>query len=375
LASLSGLGAGTPGSTPAKAKEDPSSGALAQAVAPAADSIWSRLSFYGDGRLRAESTFDQPNGEDRHRGRMRLRVGAVYHWTEELRAEARISTAAPGADANNPHWDFGDGADGFEGANLVLDRFFLAWKPHEDWTLRGGKFPHAFASPPVFGEFLWDADVQPAGLAAIWAPGDKVFDLRAVEYVAVENGGDSDPAMFGLQGNVTARVTERLSLQLSSCYSHWSSLGAGAGVLANQGNTDVAGDFSILEGFVAATWDGGPLERTTGFVQSMHNVADDDDEEVGYALGLQFGKSGKRGDANVFGVRYDLDANAVYSPVAQDDTPIGGTGIGTGMEGWILGGQYFLTDELSFKLWVLSSDADAADDPFRLRFDVDFKFR
>lgn len=353
--------------------------APAPAVAPPPPSVWDRLSFYADGRLRAESTFDQPNGEDRHRGRMRFRVGGLYDITDDVRAEARLSTAAPGDDANNPHWDFGDGADGFSGTEVKLDRFFLDWTACPQWTLRGGKFPHAFTSPPVFGELVWDADVHPAGVAAIWSPaasgsGPK-FDVRAVEYIAVENGADSDAAMFGLQGNVQVNASSATKVQAALSYSAWSSLNPNGAALGNQGNTDVTGDFGIVEGFVAGIYEGGPLGRTTAFVQAMHNADDDDGEEDGLALGALVGKSGKQGNTNLFAVWYELDANAVFSPVAQDDTPITGTGIGDGMEGVILGGQYFITDNFSIRIWGLTSDADAAEDPFRARVDLDFKVR
>ncbi len=347
----------------------------------AADSIWKRLSFYSDGRMRAESTFDQPNGHDRHRGRMRLRVGSLYDVTENVRAEARLSTAAPNDDANNPHWDFGDGAGGFSGSEVKLDRFNVAWATDEDVTLRVGKFAHAFASPPIMGEFVWDNDVNPAGVAAVWDPkaseSGTDFDLRAVEYVAVESSSDSEPTMFGVQGNVSLKTSAKTRVELSASYSDWSSLGAAASDLAadNQGNTDVTGDFAILEAFVAGTYEGGPLERTTAFVQGMKNRDDEANEDTGVALGAQLGRSGKMGDRNLFAVWYDLDANCVFSPVAQDDTPITGTGIGTGMDGVILGGQYFVTDNLSIKLWALTSDADAADDPLRIRLDLDFKIK
>jgi len=348
-------------------------------AAPKPDSIWDRLSFYADGRLRAESTFDQPNGEDRHRGRMRFRVGANYQVTEDVRAEARLSTAADGNDSNNPHWDFGDGADGFKGAQTVLDRFYLDWKANPDLSVRGGKMPHAFTGPPVFSEFMWDGDVQPAGVTALWASkaddGSVGFDLRAAGYVAVENGADNDPTMGGLQANLYLQPSKDSKVQVSASYSKWGSLDAAGGALANQGNTDVAGDFGILEGFVSGSLEGGPLDRTTLFVQAMHNGEHDDNEGDGLAVGAQLGKSGKKGDANVFAVWYDLEANSIFSPVAQDDTPISGSGVGSGMEGVILGWQYFITENLSIKVWALTSDADAADDPVRYRLDLDFRVR
>jgi hypothetical protein len=349
------------------------------APAPKVETIWDRLQFYGDGRLRAEATLDQPNGEDRYRGRMRVRVGANYEILEDLKAEARLTTSSDGNDANNPHWDFGDGADGFRGSDVLLDRFYLDWAAAQGLSLRGGKQPHVFASAPVFGDFVWDSDVQPAGVSAQWgrkSDSGAGFDVRAAGYVAVENGADDDPAMGGLQGNLYLPAGDDLKFQVSASYADWSSLQAGPGLAAsNQGNTDPTADFNVLEGFVSCVLEAGLLGRTTLFVQAMHNTEDDAGESDGFAGGLQFGKSSKKGDANVFAVLYALDANCIFSPVAQDDTPIAGTGLGTGMEGVLAGGQYMITDNLSLKLWALTSDADAAEDPVRLRFDIDFRIK
>jgi hypothetical protein len=107
----------------------------------------------------------------------------------------------------------------------------------------------------------------------------------------------------------------------------------------------------------------------------MYNVEGDTDEDTGYSLGAIFGRSGKKGDGNIFGAWYDLEADCLFSPVAQDDTPIPGTGDGTGMTGVLLGGQYFIPDNLSIRLWGLTSDADAAEDPYRIRIDIDFSIK
>jgi len=340
-----------------------------------ASDIWSRLHFDANGRMRAEATFDQPSGEDRYRGRMRFRIGASYDIMETLTAKARLSTASDGRDANNPHWDFGDGSDSFQGGDLVFDRFFLDWTPCECSDFRVGKIPHVLAQPPVFSELMWDQDVNPTGIGAIWdvgSSGDFSGDLRLAEYIAVENSSQSDPAMFGVQGNLRWAAEEDLGIDLSTSFSAWSNLNDSTGQLGNQGNTDVMGDFGIWESFLAATFEGGPLGRTQGFVEYMNNVDDDTGEDTGFAIGVKAGKGGHQGDKNVFLTWYDLDANAVFSPVAQDDTPIAGTGVGTGMTGVIVGGQYYVRDNVSLKLWVLTSDADAAEDPVRVRFDLDF---
>src|SRR5262245_24264831 len=169
-------------------------------------SIWDRLSFYANGRIRAEATFDQLNeDDDRWRGRMRFRIGSRYVIDPGLTAEARLSTASDGRDANNPHWDFGDGADGFQGGDIVFDRFYLDWQQSEQLDLRAGKQPHIFQMPPVFGELEWDEDVQPAGVTATWKPkteGSLSGDLRVAEYIVRENSTDTDANMLGVQGNL-----------------------------------------------------------------------------------------------------------------------------------------------------------------------------
>src|SRR5262245_12706352 len=110
--------------------------------------IWDRLQFYANGRMRGEATFDNVDAntgndiDDRYRGRFRFRFGAKYELTEDMMLEGRLSTSSDGNDANNPHWDFGDG-DGFNGSGIVMDRFFLDWDAKNDIHVLVGKQPHA----------------------------------------------------------------------------------------------------------------------------------------------------------------------------------------------------------------------------------------
>jgi hypothetical protein len=347
------------------------------ASAQAEDSPLSeRLTFYGDGRIRVESDQQRPSADPRTRGRLRFRAGARYQVTNDVRAEARLSTTS--GDPNNPHWDFGSGAGGFDGSQVVLDRLFLKWSAHSKLQLQAGQFPHAFAEPPVMGEFVWDADVHPAGAAIVVGPGkgsDPSFDVRGVAYVAKLSSNESDPTMVGGQGNLYLPAGKSTNVQLSSSIMSWLNLDEGGGVPGNQGNTDPMADFLVLEGFLAVTRAGGPLGRTSAFVQAMHNLEDDAGEDTGWAAGLGLGPSGREGAWNVWGVYYDLDANCVFSAPAQDDTPISGTGAGMGMNGGILGVRYWLRDHFSIRAWGLTSAAELDDDPFRLRVDVEFDVR
>lgn len=343
-------------------------------------SIWERLELYANGRLRWESTFEQPNGEDRHRGRLRFRVGGSYAVLDDVTVHARLSTSSDGVDANNPYWDFGDGGDGFEGGEVVLDRFWAGWRAGDWVELRAGKLPHAFVKPPVLGELHWDDDVQPAGFAAVLSCPESAesFDLRLVKYTAVESGGDDDPSMLGAQANFRCPDVAGLELSASSSVSHWSNLGPGAGSLQNQGNTTAGGgvlasDFTVWETFVAVTHPGGPLGRTQAFAQYWDNLAES--SQRGYAVGGSLGELDEKGDLRVFGGWFEMDEDSLFSPVAQDDTPIPGTGSGTGMEGMAYGGEVRVGRDATVRLWALASHSETSDNPYRVRLDFNFVVR
>lgn len=341
-----------------------------------------RVQFYGNGRLRGEATLDQTNGKDRYRARIRARAGVKAQLVDGLKAEARVSTTS--GDANNPHWDFGSDGDGegFNGAKIELDRFFLTWTNLvEGLEVRAGKMPYSFAQPPVYSELTWDQDVSPAGVAAKWTSSGESGpqgDVRVAGIVAAENnktGNTSgDPMAIGVQGNLVLKASDTSKVQLSSSYTNWSNLGSGA-VGANQGNTDPTGEFAIWDSFVALNHSGGPGGAQQVFVQYFNNVDDNTGEDSGFAVGARLGKAGKSGDTNWFLTFYDVDANATFSPVAQDDTPVSGTGAGTGMQGIILGMEHYLTDSMAWKLWGLTSDVDdpGGNDPYRIRFELNFK--
>ena len=332
--------------------------ASGSALAPPAEAPdW--ITFYGDMRLRAESTLDQPSGEDRHRGRMRFRAGAHFQISDELKAEVRMATYS-GEDARNPHWDFGDdnGVDTLSGASVQLDRLNLAWTPDASWTIVAGKLGAPLATNPVFGEWLWDGDIQPAGLAGIWsAGGDLDFDLRLghfiVDEVNVTAGSTTDPAITILQANL-GDALDGFDWDVHTTLWEW--------------NGEGVGEFSVWNTVLAAQ-----VGDLTGSVEYFVNLEDDTGEDTGMALGLKYGEGGGAGKSQVFGSYYDFDGNASVWGVAQDDLPIG-PDAAEGLSGFVAGWTYWWTDNVTFKVWALTGD-DATDDPMRLRFDIDVKLK
>jgi hypothetical protein len=164
-------------------------------------------------------------------------------------------------------------------------------------------------------------------------------------------------------------------VQLSTSFCDWADNDDTA-VAGNQGNSATTEDFLVWDTFLSATIPGGPLDEMTGYAQFITNL---DESENGFVLGAQLGSSKwVQDNYNAFLLFYDLDGDSLFSPVAQDDTAIAGTGLndgdGDGTNGIVFGGQYFLRDNVALKLWVLTSNpSGASDDPIRVRFDLDFR--
>src|SRR5262245_11720255 len=120
-----------------------------------------RLSPYGDFFLRYEGHFHLDDQEDSNGMQVRVRLGANYEITDEVIVGTRL-TMGPPRDAQSSTITLGDV---FHKLDFSIDRAFLGYSP--DWA-KGtsatlGKFAHPFATNPVFGELVWDGDVQPDG--------------------------------------------------------------------------------------------------------------------------------------------------------------------------------------------------------------------
>ena len=341
---------------------------LGSSLQSASDPDDPRYAFYANGRIRAETIQQPPNGPDRSRGRLRFRIGGSYEISETLRAEARISSLSDG-DANNPHWDFGDGAEGLAGADLVLDRLFVRWTPDEAVSLLAGRFPDLFRRPPVFGEFVWDADLSPAGAGAVFAPGDQAFDVRVMAGVVQENPAGDDATFVAVQANYATDPSRSTTAHFASSFERW--YDADQGIFQNQGNTSLAGDFEISNTLVEVTHDGGVMGRQKVYGQYVHNFGDVTGADTAITAGCEIGLD-RPGQTMLLFAFYDFDANALFSPVAQDLTPVAGTGIGMGMDGFLAGFRYRINPDATVRVLLLTTDVGLDDDPYRFVVDLDF---
>ncbi len=190
-----------------------------------------RLKWEGDLRVRHQSDlfadgnaapafFDATGvslantGEDRHRWRVRARLGLLAKVSENVSTGFRISTG----NTNDPvstNQTLGTTANKY---SLVLDRAFVKADPRDWLSVSGGRIPNPFFST----DLVWDDDVNFEGVAATFKPWSNgamaakpfftvgAFPLQEVETSATNLARDK--WLYGAQAGLDWR---------SGAYSRW----------------------------------------------------------------------------------------------------------------------------------------------------------
>lgn len=350
--------------------------------------ILDRLLLYGDYRLRYESNFNLEGQESSDRLRMRLRLGANYEVSDQLLLGARLVTG-DAEDPNSPHVTFGDLFDDLE---ISLDRAFVSWRPggFEGIDLTGGKFNHPFYRNQVYGELVWDADVQPEGLLfqseyqGILGLDRLDFDLGL--YTILQQSVGDDSSMGVAQVRAEKRLASQVRSSLALGYYYYSDVnpdGSTRLVDRNRGNATVdadgdgqpdayESDFGILN--VIAALDLGQTRPTTLSAEYILNTRAEIDGDTGWAVGVAHGTAAKQGDWRVYYQWQVLEQDSVFSLFAQDDFLLA-----TNHSSHLLGWNYQVSDNIGVHLWGLVSSLEDAgsgmdDEQWRVRLDINIKF-
>ncbi|MSR46310.1 MAG: hypothetical protein EXS13_04490 [Planctomycetes bacterium] len=351
----------------------------------------SKLKCYGDFRLRHESDFRLDDSESRNRERLRLRVGADYAVNDQMSVGARLVTGSA-TDENSPHQNLGAT---FDKMAVNLDRAFLTWKPTfvADTWINAGKFGHAFEKNPVYGELVWDEDVQPTGLAAGGTYG--AFKWVAGEYLLLDNstsGTLESAAAFVAQVSTSHKLSDTNKLTGAFAFYRYNRLNPddvdGSRLFAeNAGNatTDTTGDavaddylsrFTIYNPFVAFEHTGmsQPLIFAAEYVLNPRAKIDGDS---GYSLGVKWGKNKAKGDCQYYYSYQVMEQDAVLSNFTNDDFLFG-----TNYRGHLVGMKWQCLEqaELHVSLSAMRRDdlgttATTDDDQLQCRARADFNFR
>jgi hypothetical protein len=354
--------------------------------------LFEDLKLYGDFRLRHESSFKLDDKKDRNRQRLRMRVGLNYQIHPELLLGGRLVTG-DADDPNSTHVTLGDVADDLE---VTLDRLFLTYRP--DW-LEGafgtaGKFQHPFYTNPVYGELVWDGDVQPEGVvlgrSLSNVAGLAELGVTVGGYSVLEQGDASDTHMVVGELRGRMRPDPNLSATAATSYYHYGDLtpdGSTDIVADNAGNAvadtngdmmpdEFVSDFGIWNTVLGVDYSGACAPLRAG-AQYVKNTRAEIDGDQAWTAGLAVGSAARAGDWRAYYQYQVVEQDAVFSAFAQDDFLFS-----TNHKSHLFGVNHQLTDKVGLHLWALvsareetfaSPTTDSARDQWRVRLDLNVK--
>lgn len=100
-----------------------------------------------------------PTGNQRSRWRFRLRLNADFRLTENFYGGVELQTSANSDSANQTY------EDGFDDYGIFISKAYLGWNPNNWLNITAGKFGNPFYTT----DMVWDADINPTGLAEVIA--------------------------------------------------------------------------------------------------------------------------------------------------------------------------------------------------------------
>jgi len=348
-----------------------------------------RLTFYGDFRYRHESSFKLDGQKDRHRERLRVRLGVNYLPADELLLGFRMVTGDR-KDPASPHVTLGDGFDDLE---VSLDRAFVRYEPGwaEGVSATAGKFDHPFFRNPVYGELVWDADIQPEGVALRWEDGVGPLERTSLTlgvYTVLEEASTDDVFILTGEWAGRAKLGEKEELSFGIGYASYTDPtpdGSRTLLAENAGNRladrdgdgtadDFFSDFGILNPVVAVR-----SNRLAKPVlvsgELIRNARGRGGEDTGWALGASVGGTQRKGDWRTYYQFQVVEQDAVFSPFAQDDFVLR-----TNHRSHVFGAGYQITDRVGLHLWGLVSErlernpGQSDQHQWRGRLDLNIKF-
>ncbi len=359
-------------------------------------SLLSKIVWNGDFRGRLENYWyqqDDLGGEpdNRHRGRYRLRLGAVMPINEWVTAGFRLASGE--TENRSTNRSLGVGTD-FDRDLIAIDEAYLQIKaPIElgNTSLTLGKQSNPFLWKVGKDYMTWDPDLSPEGLSLRWAlQATSAVNLfaNAGYFLVEERSGTKDPHFFGLQGGAHVQATEQIALGGRVTWFSWHSMNSGfftrhnaLGNVALSGASDSSFDQISVGGYTRASFsEEWPVLVHGHLTKNLDagSIPGEGEQDLGWGVALEVGDAKK---VALLGVGfYQLEAD--FSPALYIDSDV--TDGFTNREGWAFYGarQIFPNTELNLTLFMSDalengpafSTSVAGSERFRLQSDVVVKF-
>lgn len=327
-----------------------------------------RITWRGDFRYRHEylrlDTDGVKNG-DRHRNRLRARVGLIADLDDDLDVGFEISSGevvdANGDDEGDPVSNNQILTNAWSLKKIWITQGYFDWHPGdvEGLHLMGGKVKRPFITP-VKTELVWDSDVFPEGAVAEFNRKLGHLEVLAHGYGfwVIERGGTGDSGLFGAQAAVKHDLEideEEAHIMAGLSYYDYTHVKGEALFVDGDpfGNSvDATGtlydrDYNLLEAFLEVGFRlvGLPVAVFGNYVNNTATGSLDN----AWTVGVKLGKAKEPGTWDARWQYRETEADAVFGAFVDSDFGGGGTDsngheINVGFQlakHWKLGASYF----------------------------------
>ena len=308
----------------------------------------SRVTLASDFRLRYES-IEKQGSERRERERLRARASLTYKGNDFTGV---LGLASGGDSPTSTNQTLGGGGTS---KGLQLDLAYVIYPLNDQVNLLAGKMKNPLYRPGKYG-LVWDSDYRPEGVFLTAERGN--LELTAGSFwLESDTKNSNERAVYALQGLYKAQLgATKLNLglgyfeaNLSGDTAFWSgdTIKLGNYQDCSNGTCVFTNDYHVVEAFAEATFS----SKVNGFAHWIENTEADQDN-TGYVVGLNIGKTKKPGDWAVQVAWQNLENEATVALLTDSDF----AGGGTGGEGSQLTVSYKATPSLSVNL--LYSDTE-----------------
>ncbi len=298
------------------------------------------IKIKGDFRYRFEY-IDEEGKDERQRDMIRARIGAFSQLNPDMDMGIQLSTDSEKGNKSDPVGGNATLTDVFSKKSIFLNLAYFSWHPE---ALSGLEMTAGKMNTPFFtvGDYLWDSDVTPEGLAARYEVGSQLKATASAGYMwLVERATADDSRLYAAQLALKFKASEKAYVMGGCSYYYfdkvkgenavdfnWQSTASGFGntldkIVTSSGTNSVyAHDYRPLEPFVEAGFDVGLPVRIFG---SYVVNPEADEDKTGFMTGITLGKIKEPGS---FELGYNfrrLEKDAWLGALADSNSWGGGT--------------------------------------------------
>ena len=320
-----------------------------------------KVKLKGDIRTRYEGRWED-GATDRHRGRIRYRLGVVANPVSGVEVGAGLASGSSDLRSTNQSFD-----TTFSTKAINLDYAYAQYKFNDNLMGVAGKFKQSgYLWTPT--DLIWDSDINPEGFSINYQNHNDLgttFVNGGIWVLEENSGSEDDPFLIFGQLGQKFNIGE-IDGTVAGAYYEFSEINSLGDIVTDGTNTDFNFDSFSLSGELSRKDLFGEGSKAGIFAELIFNTDTDSSEDTGFAVGF-------KAEKGPWGFKYtyaDLETNA-WPDIFPDSDRFDGL---TGVHGHEFALDYELMKNVTFGMdyYHMTNTADV--DQSLLQVDVVVKY-